>query len=69
MIPDFLPDQHYLVLRKWHAINKAMEFRCFVKDNELIAISQRDITAYYEAIEDNRHIIREKAKGLFIFKM
>lgn len=36
-----------LVLRKWININPALEFRCFVKDRELIAVTQRDQN-YYE---------------------
>lgn len=51
-IPDFKVDQHYLVLKKWHNLNIAMEFRCFIKDNCLIAICQRDISAFYEFLID-----------------
>lgn len=36
-----------LVLRKWVNVNPALEFRCFVKDRELIAVTQRDQN-YYE---------------------
>ncbi|OUM52679.1 hypothetical protein BVG19_g1888 [[Candida] boidinii] len=43
--------EYELVLREWHDINPSMEFRCFVKDRELIAISQRDLN-YYEFLAD-----------------
>ncbi|KAI9595645.1 hypothetical protein BDF19DRAFT_422518 [Syncephalis fuscata] len=35
-----------LVLRQWRTINPAHEFRCFVRENQLIAISQRDMAHY-----------------------
>ncbi|XP_061524018.1 cell division cycle protein 123 homolog isoform X1 [Phycodurus eques] len=44
--PD--PDINYeMVLRKWSELIPGGEFRCFVKENKLIAISQRDYTQYY----------------------
>ncbi|XP_061817329.1 translation initiation factor eIF2 assembly protein isoform X1 [Nerophis lumbriciformis] len=39
-----------LVLRKWSELIPGGEFRCFVKENKLIAISQRDYTQYYPHI-------------------
>lgn len=35
-----------LVLKKWFQLAKAAEFRCFVRSNALIAITQRDVTFY-----------------------
>ncbi|KAI8091326.1 D123-domain-containing protein [Gilbertella persicaria] len=35
-----------LVLRKWYDLQPSMEFRCFVKDQEIIGISQRDMNFY-----------------------
>jgi hypothetical protein len=32
---------HYLMLRKFRNINPALEFRCFVRDRVLVALSQR----------------------------
>ncbi|KAI8142590.1 D123-domain-containing protein [Fennellomyces sp. T-0311] len=37
---------HYLVLRKWQDLQPSMEFRVFVKNKEIIGISQRDLTFY-----------------------
>ncbi|KAG2227968.1 hypothetical protein INT45_011992 [Circinella minor] len=42
--------QHYLVLRKWQDLQPSMEFRVFIKNKEIIAISQRDL-AYYDFLE------------------
>ncbi|TNN36107.1 Cell division cycle protein 123 [Liparis tanakae] len=36
-----------LVLRKWSELIPGGEFRCFVKENKLIAVSQRDYTQHY----------------------
>lgn len=44
----------YLILRKWIEIDPSTEYRCFVRNNNLIAISQRDYTSYYD------HIINQK---------
>ncbi|KAI8367730.1 D123-domain-containing protein [Blakeslea trispora] len=38
--------QYDLVLRKWYDLQPSMEFRCFVKDQEIIGISQRDMNFY-----------------------
>ncbi|XP_050792942.1 cell division cycle protein 123 homolog isoform X2 [Gopherus flavomarginatus] len=50
---DDTPDpclEYELVLRKWCELIPGAEFRCFVKENKLIGISQRDYTQYYEHI-------------------
>jgi len=42
--------QYVLVLRKWSALQPSKEFRCFVRNNRIIAISQRDSENYYNFI-------------------
>lgn len=54
-----------LVLRKWKDINPGMEFRCFVKDNKLIAISQRDIASCYDFIKQNEEDICDDVTKFF----
>ncbi|XP_060603753.1 cell division cycle protein 123 homolog [Ruditapes philippinarum] len=49
--------KYELVLRKWQELNPAYEFRCFVKDNKLIGISQRHNDMYYKFIPENRQEI------------
>ena len=69
-----------LVLRKWVEISPGMEFRCFVKNHELVAISQRDTTSFYEFIEEyeidicndilqfyNKKIAHKFLDGSFVF--
>ncbi|UJR21028.1 hypothetical protein I4U23_024128 [Adineta vaga] len=43
--------QYVLVLRKWSALQPFKEFRCFVKNNQIIGISQRDSENYYDFID------------------
>eukprot|EP01132_Coremiostelium_polycephalum_P007406 gene7406-9101_t len=45
---------YHLVLRKWHNLYQSMEFRCFVKNNELIGISQRDTSSYFNFLKDKK---------------
>ena len=52
-----------LVLRKWVEINPSMEFRCFVRDRQLIAISQRDLN-YYNFLDELQDELTEKI-GIF----
>ncbi len=42
------PDTFSLVLRRWHDINPASEFRCFVKHGRLVGITQRETTTVYD---------------------
>ncbi|XP_051817388.1 cell division cycle protein 123 homolog isoform X3 [Antechinus flavipes] len=59
---DDSPDpcmEYELVLRKWCELIPGAEFRCFVKENKLIGISQRDYTQYYDHIsKQNEEICR-----------
>ncbi|KAF9554714.1 D123-domain-containing protein [Agrocybe pediades] len=41
------PYELELILRKWYPVDRSRELRCFVRDNVLLAISQRD-TNHYE---------------------
>ncbi|KAF7246701.1 hypothetical protein EYD10_07390 [Varanus komodoensis] len=57
---DDSPDpslEYELVLRKWCELIPGAEFRCFVKENKLIGISQRDYTQYYEHISKQKEEI------------
>ncbi|KAI7907667.1 D123-domain-containing protein [Cokeromyces recurvatus] len=45
-----------LVLRKWYDLQPSMEFRCFVKDQEIIGITQRDLNHYPFLIDEKSNI-------------
>ncbi|KAL7448972.1 hypothetical protein ACHAWC_001079, partial [Mediolabrus comicus] len=46
--PNF---EYELVLRKWCNLHPSMEFRCFIYDHELVAISQRHPTKFYSHLQ------------------
>eukprot|EP01133_Synstelium_polycarpum_P000061 gene61-82_t len=48
-----------LVLRKWHNLFHSMEFRCFVKDDQLIGICQRDTSTFYDFLVTKKTAIGE----------
>ncbi|KAH7340666.1 D123-domain-containing protein [Rhizoctonia solani] len=48
-----------LVLKKWYEIERSREVRCFIRDNQLLAISQRDPNFYEHLLpEETRNSIR-----------
>uniref|UniRef100_UPI00358F3D21 translation initiation factor eIF2 assembly protein isoform X3 n=1 Tax=Myxine glutinosa TaxID=7769 RepID=UPI00358F3D21 len=63
--PD--PEIHYqLALRKWCELIPGGEFRCFVREKQLIAISQRDHTQCYRHVHALRAEIRASIHQFFI---
>uniref|UniRef100_A0A6I8SD83 Translation initiation factor eIF2 assembly protein n=1 Tax=Xenopus tropicalis TaxID=8364 RepID=A0A6I8SD83_XENTR len=65
---DDSPDpniKYELVLRKWCELIPGAEFRCFVKENKLIGISQRDYTQYYDHISKQKEEIRKSIQYFF----
>ncbi|KAJ3195485.1 hypothetical protein HK101_011988 [Irineochytrium annulatum] len=59
------PEQFELVLRKWHNINPSTEFRCFVKDQVLVAISQRDYSNHYPFLLEAKDDIENAVAAFF----
>jgi len=45
------PYELELVLRKWYSVDRSREFRCFVRQDVLLGISQRDIN-YYDFLNE-----------------
>ncbi|CAG8528509.1 4408_t:CDS:2 [Cetraspora pellucida] len=58
------PDVFELVLRKWYDVAPSMEFRCFVRNEELVAISQRDVN-YYPFLVDVQEDLETKIIQFF----
>lgn len=56
--------QYALALRKWMDIAPSGEYRCFVKDNELFAVSQRH-TQHFEFISASKESIVKRLKRFF----
>ncbi|XP_055380916.1 cell division cycle protein 123 homolog [Condylostylus longicornis] len=55
----------YLILRKWMDIHPGTEFRCFVRNNKLIAISPRDWPQFHKHIIQQKHEIVNDILSLF----
>lgn len=55
---------YHLVLRKYINLNPALEFRCFVKDNSLIGICQRDLN-HFEFLFSMRDDLRANIESFF----
>lgn len=58
--------QYSLVLRDWLNINSSMEFRCFVHENVLVGVSQRDCRSFYQTLVDNRADILERVSKFYV---
>jgi len=54
-----------LVLRKWIDVNPGTEFRCFVRNKDLIAVSQRDNTNFYDHIQGQADSIKQDILTFF----
>ncbi|KAL2918689.1 hypothetical protein HK105_201523 [Polyrhizophydium stewartii] len=63
------PAQFELVLREWFDLAPSMEFRCFVRDNELVGITQRDTANFYEFLVTNKDWIRHAIQRFFESKI
>mmetsp|Transcript_22238 Transcript_22238/g.26406 ORF Transcript_22238/g.26406 Transcript_22238/m.26406 type:complete len:492 (+) Transcript_22238:76-1551(+) len=62
-----LPTVEYeLVLRKWSNLHDSMEFRCFVGNDELVAISQRHHTQHFPHLNHDSTDIRSTIIEFFI---
>ncbi|XP_029034365.1 cell division cycle protein 123 homolog [Osmia bicornis bicornis] len=55
-----------IILKQWRDINPCTEFRCFVVNNELTAISQRDISQYHSYNDSEKFNIQTDIKSLFM---
>ena len=66
--PPWLEFAPVLVLRSFFSPLPSLEFRCFVKDRTLIAITQRDLN-HYEFLEALRPALVARARELFNRKL
>uniref|UniRef100_A0A0E0C0W5 Cell division cycle protein 123 n=1 Tax=Oryza meridionalis TaxID=40149 RepID=A0A0E0C0W5_9ORYZ len=58
--------QYYLALRKWYpGLRPESEFRCFVRQRRLIAMSQRDPSAYYPSLPGWSAEVQPKIEAFF----
>ncbi|XP_019102975.1 uncharacterized protein LOC104883689 isoform X2 [Beta vulgaris subsp. vulgaris] len=60
------PPHFYLALRKWYpSIRPEMEFRCFVHAQQLVGISQREVTAYYPSVLERKDELKDLIHDFF----
>ncbi|CAN0884611.1 Cell division cycle protein 123 homolog [Linum grandiflorum] len=60
------PSNFYLALRRWYSsLLPEREFRCFVRDQHLVGISQREVTTCYPLILAERRSIRNLIREFF----
>ena len=58
--------QYELVLRKWSNLHASQEFRCFVANNMLVAVSQRNHTQHYQHLTNSYMKIRSQIREFFV---
>ncbi|XP_004488280.1 uncharacterized protein [Cicer arietinum] len=60
------PRNFFLALRKWYpSLNPDMEFRCFVWNDKLVGISQREVTTFYPVLLEKKNDILSLIQGFF----
>jgi hypothetical protein len=59
------PPKMQLVLRKWCHFHPSMEFRCFVRHDDLLAISQRNHTQHYPHVTQDLPWMTNKLLDFF----
>ncbi|XP_065828982.1 translation initiation factor eIF2 assembly protein-like [Oscarella lobularis] len=59
------PGGFQLVLRQWEDLLPGMEFRCFVQENKLLAVCQRDYTTFYEYLDRDHEAILKEIEQFF----
>jgi hypothetical protein len=58
--------KYNLIVREWININPCMEFRCFVRLNQLIAISQRDCRTFFQVLLNSKSEIQKRIESFYL---
>ncbi|XP_061354142.1 uncharacterized protein LOC133298803 [Gastrolobium bilobum] len=60
------PVNFFLALRKWYpSLQPDMEFRCFIHEQKLVGISQREVTTFYPALLEKKNGLLLLMQGFF----
>ncbi|OAX79100.1 cell division cycle protein 123 [Emergomyces africanus] len=59
---------YHLVLRKYITLNPALEFRCFVRDRQLLCLCQRDLN-HFDFLFSLRDDLRDKIQTFFDIRL
>ncbi|KAM0955542.1 hypothetical protein ACFX2A_024413 [Malus domestica] len=61
------PRSFFLALRKWYqSLKPEMEFRCFVRNQNLVGISQREVTTCYPALIEKKDSLQALIEDFFL---
>lgn len=61
------PEKFFLALRKWYSsLRPEMEFRCFVHNQVLVGICQREVTAFYPALLESKNDFKMMIQDFFV---
>lgn len=60
------PQNFFLALRKWYpSLRPEMEFRCFVQGQNLVGISQREVTTFYPILLENKTTLERSIQQFY----
>ncbi|KAK2994117.1 hypothetical protein RJ640_003640 [Escallonia rubra] len=60
------PSTFFLALRKWYpSLRPEMEFRCFVRNQLLVGISQREVTGFYPVLLEKKNDLKMMIQDFF----
>ncbi|KAE8689189.1 kinesin-4-like [Hibiscus syriacus] len=60
------PPRFFLALRKWYpSLRPEMEFRCFVRGQKLVGISQREVTTFYPVLCEKKNYLQVLIEEFF----
>lgn len=64
------PSSFFLALRKWYpTFRPEMEFRCFVRNQLIVGISQREVTGFYPSLLNSKNHLKTIIEEFFIDKV
>lgn len=61
------PQKFYLALRKWYgSLRPEMEFRCFVRNQVLVGICQREVTGFYPVLVEKKYDLKSLILDFYV---
>lgn len=63
--PAAPPVDYVLALRKWQNLRPESEFRCFIRNNALVGISQREVTQFFPQLSGREDDIESVIDDFF----
>ncbi|XVE94237.1 hypothetical protein REPUB_Repub01dG0264200 [Reevesia pubescens] len=60
------PPNFFIALRKWYpSLRPEMEFRCFVRAQQLVGVSQREVTTFYPVLWEKKNDLEVLIEDFF----